>query len=766
MSLNISEVFKNIKVVKDFPKPGIVFRHIGPLLKNTELFKYAIKQLFSTSNDKFDVVCGLDARGFIMATAIQEQFGIPQVMIRKQSKLPGDKYTYEYKKEYGSDILELEVGSIKPKQRVLIIDDLMATAGTLIAAANLVEQATGTVSGIMTLIEFTDLKGRERINKAYPSTPIYSLFSLDSFNDTETLTSDVHIPNVLQIKKFRPTIYPNCDSLPVLMWHSTMEPFAKKILQVSNIRASYVNWSYFPDTWPNITFEPSITLTNKDVIFVMSISRKEIFAEQLALLVALPRQLLNSLTIIVPYLGPATHERVDYSGQLATVEPILKIISSCIPMTKTGPPILRIFDIHAPQIRFYTNDNVTMKLMSAIPVLLEYLKTKKERYVIAYPDDGSYKRFKCFFEDFPQVICSKIRDGDTRKIIIRERVNWPEQTLEESALDNTFTDLNNVIIIDDLVQSGETLLSCAEALKSLGFTNTSAYVTHAVFPNGAWKKFTISSVISEFIITNTNPEVSDTLIGIKPFIVLDVQTHLCSELRINNPSIVITAPKKLTDIFVASTNVTKLTAVYEASLKDSSIFPNNEVFEIYSVNGISSEISEQPLGLVETSNGARNRLNNCMSLIHDESAIFVSIENGLIESESEGPQTPIMYYDVPVIQYKLPDTEIKMINSSASGVLIPGEYNSFVEKSLQSPNRSITFGSILEKRFAIKDWHKFISGVSRKNIIRDAMEVEPEPKPEPVPVAPKPKTKAFTILAQRFNQFGSFVESKISGVEF
>ena len=175
-SPNLSEVFKNIKVVKDFPKPGIVFRHIGPLLEKTDLFKYAIKELFAMTKDNYDVVCGLDARGFIMSTAIQGLTGLPQVMIRKPSKLPGDKYICEYQKEYGSDSLELEVGTIKSGQRVLIVDDLMATAGTLCAAANLIEQAGAMVSGIMVLIEFNDLKGRERISELYPFTSVYSLF--------------------------------------------------------------------------------------------------------------------------------------------------------------------------------------------------------------------------------------------------------------------------------------------------------------------------------------------------------------------------------------------------------------------------------------------------------------------------------------------------------------------------------------------------------------------------------------------------------------
>jgi adenine phosphoribosyltransferase len=764
MTLSLSEVFKNIKVVEDFPKQGIVFRHIAPLLKNTLLFKYAIKQLYSTSNDTYDIICGLDARGFIMATAFQDLTGIPQVMIRKQSKLPGMKYTYEYKKEYGSDILELEYDSIKSGQRVLIVDDLMATAGTLIAAANLVEQAGGIVSGVMVLIEFRDLKnelgltGRERFRYLYPNTKIYSLFLMDSFNVSEVITKDIDIPVQLRINKFRPTVYPNNqNNNPVLMWHPTMETFAQKMLQVSNLRPSYINWNYFPDGWPNITFEPSVTLINRDLIFVMSIGIKEIFAEQLALLVALPRQLINSLTIIVPYLGPATHERVDYSGQLATVEPLLKILSSAIPMTKTGPPIIRIFDIHALQIRFYTNDAVTMKLMSAIPVLLEYLKTKQEKYVIAYPDDGSYKRFKYFFEDFPQVICSKIREGDIRKIIIREQVNFPEIVPE------------HVLIIDDLVQSGETLLSCAIALKGLGFKKTSVYATHVIFPNESWKKFTNNDNdknndknIHEFIVTNTNPNVSDKLIGINPFVVLDVQSYLCSELKINCPNIILTETKKKINIYVATTNVVKLASVYEASLMNTSIFPNGNVYEINSVSGISSGVSEQPLGIDETSNGAMNRLSNCIEVIAsiigpvsiEADSIFISIENGLINIADK-------FGDFPVIKYKIFGECIKMINSSSSTIIIPAEYREYIEQSLSSVNRSVTFGSIIEKKLAQKDWHKFISGKTRKDLIINAMQVE-ESVSGPSPI---PKLKTITVLTQKLNQFGAFIDGKINEVK-
>lgn len=775
--LSMKAVFKTIQVVKDFPKPGIVFRHIGPLLSNPDLFNYAIKQLWSVVNENnYDVICGLDARGFIIATALQGIAKLSQVLIRKKSKLPGEKYTVDYGKEYGVDGLELEYNAIKPGQRVLIVDDLMATAGTLIAAANLVKQAGGIVAGIAVLISFRDLKGLERISAIYPDIKnIYSLFSIDSINESNELDENVDLPLKFSINEYKQTVYNDTnDPNPVLMWHPTMESFAIGMLQCSNFRPSIINWSYFPDNWPNITFEPSKTLINNDLVILFNMSVKELFAEQLALLIALPRQLIKSLTIVIPYFGPGTHERVDYSGQLATAEPILKIISSCIPMTQTGPPVFRFFDIHSLHTRFYPSDNIIMKLISAVPVLLQKLHVKfgDEMYAVAFPDDGAHKRFKYFFEDKPQLICSKIRDKDQRKIIIRDRVNYPE-------------DLNlikHVIIIDDLAQSGQTLLSCAEALKKeYGFEKIYAYVTHAVFPNNAWKKFTITNqndVIEEFFITNTNPTVSDYLKNIKPFCVLNVQEHLCREIshHLNSvklincdpKSIINSVYKSIINVYVASTNEAKLQAVCNAFNK---LFKQNEhIFKIHSVSGCRSEIPEQPYTFMETVNGAKNRLNNLMTKVNDSNfKIFISIENGLcniledtfekiLKNTSTSYEDTMLkqqvikpfsdfingakslfkdnpVFDFPVVAIKFsnePNTNIDTGIKVPSGVFIKQQYMEnvvfikpqymkYVKESLESQDRSVTFGSIMEKKFGVKDWHKFMSGVSRSDIIEEVV---------------------------------------------
>lgn len=385
----LSNIFDKIQVVKNFPKPGITFRHIGPLLNDAKLFKYAMQELYSKSNGDYDVVCGLDARGFIISTAIQYIANVDQVMIRKQSKLPGEKYVYEYKKEYGSDILELEHGYIKPGQKVLIVDDLMATAGTLIAAANLVEQSGGIVSGIMVLIEFNDLSGRSKLSALYPNANVYSLFSLNSYSENTKLEQI----NKQQIKKFRPTVYP-----------------------------------------------------------------------------------LNDLCI-------------------------------------------------------------------------------------------------------------------------------------------------------------------------------------------------------------------------------------------NNPGISL-QDKKIINVYVATTNKVKLNAVYEASLFGCHLFPPLGIhYCVHSVEGVRSEVPEQPYGIDETTEGANNRLENCYKIVKSDNGIFISVENGIIRKNNT-------YYDIPIIAFR---KGARNDTFSSNEVEIPKMYDTYVEESINSENRSVTFGSIIEKKLAITDWHEFVSGKSRKNLIKNCI---------------------------------------------
>jgi adenine phosphoribosyltransferase len=157
---------EKIRVIPDFPEKGISYKDITTLLKDKEALKATIDMFTDLSKDlKVDLVVGPEARGFIFGTALAYNLHAGFIPIRKPGKLPHTKLTQDYELEYGKDSLEIHEDSIQPGQRVLIIDDLLATGGTLLSTANLIEQLEGEVVGIMTLIELTELKGRDKLDK-------------------------------------------------------------------------------------------------------------------------------------------------------------------------------------------------------------------------------------------------------------------------------------------------------------------------------------------------------------------------------------------------------------------------------------------------------------------------------------------------------------------------------------------------------------------------------------------------------------------------
>lgn len=155
-----------IRVIEGFPTSGISFKDITTLLQDAEGLKECINQMAEKFKDlDVDLIVGPESRGFIFATPLAYLLGTGFVPVRKPGKLPAETIKYEYELEYGKDSLEIHKDSIKPGQKVLIIDDLLATGGTMIAAAKLVEQLGGEVAGLGFLIELVDLNGREKLSK-------------------------------------------------------------------------------------------------------------------------------------------------------------------------------------------------------------------------------------------------------------------------------------------------------------------------------------------------------------------------------------------------------------------------------------------------------------------------------------------------------------------------------------------------------------------------------------------------------------------------
>lgn len=153
-----------IAIVPDYPHPGISFKDITPLMNDGKAFQYATDQIVEFAKEKkVDLVVGPEARGFIVGCPVAYALGVGFSPVRKKGKLPRETIEVEYELEYGSNVLCIHKDAIKPGQRVLIVDDLLATGGTIDATVKLVEQLGGEVVGAAFLIELSYLHGREKL---------------------------------------------------------------------------------------------------------------------------------------------------------------------------------------------------------------------------------------------------------------------------------------------------------------------------------------------------------------------------------------------------------------------------------------------------------------------------------------------------------------------------------------------------------------------------------------------------------------------------
>ena len=162
----MSEVEKYIKSIPDFPQPGIIFRDVTSVTEDPEGMKLAIDEMDKLLEGvDYDVIAGAESRGFIFGAPLSYKNGKGLVLVRKKGKLPRETVEMSYDLEYGQATIEIHKDSIKPGEKVVLVDDLIATGGTIEAAAKLIESLGGIVVKMVFLIELTDLKGRERLSK-------------------------------------------------------------------------------------------------------------------------------------------------------------------------------------------------------------------------------------------------------------------------------------------------------------------------------------------------------------------------------------------------------------------------------------------------------------------------------------------------------------------------------------------------------------------------------------------------------------------------
>jgi len=726
MDRDLQSISDLINVVPNFPKDGIFFRDISPLLANGEMSSKAIDmQIELVRGLKFDVIAGLESRGFIFGSIMADRLKLPFVMLRKPNKLP-DTIHIDYGKEYGKDILTVQKGLIKKGLRVLIVDDLIASGGSLFAACQLIKMIDCVVAGCLCLIELVGIDKHTGLTEE----KIFSLIKYPAHSSDKFISKDDEVLTKKRIEYLPLKPLFEDDNRIIVFSHPSMKSFADNLVSKSttHFRSGTITWDHFPDGYPNIKFEHPEYLENKRVIFVMSLYNQKYLFEQLSMIMVLPRQFVKSLNIILTYFAPATMERVDEEGTLATAETAAKIISSCLPLTREGLSSIHIVDIHAVSVRFYFSDNISVRLESAIPLLKQ--RISQETTTIAFPDQGAYKRFKCMFEGFRIIVCSKIRGGDTldisgldvglrptskrdtRKIQIADRFNFPRD--DSKCLDE-------VLIVDDLVQSGGTLEECRKALLLYGAKQVSAYVTHAVFPNKAYTKF-INENFHKFYITNSIPENANILKSIAPFEVIELETMFIEKLlkSFEIPSDLEFKSQTFT-IYVASTNEAKLRAV-DTVLSKKLLNISGKIFKL-TVYGISvpSGVPEQPIN-DQTSVGCNNRMTNLENYIKHygyDYDMLISIENGVQYSDKTDP------YDFCAVAINSKNDifgNYKCGNISRDKTYFPSKY--LIESMNYS--QTVTVGSIIEKENGLLSgsWHEKFNTDSktRFDIIRDMLD--------------------------------------------
>ena len=168
---------KYIRSIQDYPKKGILFRDITTLIKDKNAFKNCIDQMSQILNKiSYDKIAAIESRGFIFASPLSYNLSKSHVLLRKKNKLPAERYSVDFELEYGKATLEIHKDSISPEEKVIIVDDLIATGGTAEAAAKLIEKSGGEVAGFVFVINLFDLGGKDLLEKKG-----YKCFSLLNF---------------------------------------------------------------------------------------------------------------------------------------------------------------------------------------------------------------------------------------------------------------------------------------------------------------------------------------------------------------------------------------------------------------------------------------------------------------------------------------------------------------------------------------------------------------------------------------------------------
>jgi len=303
--------------------------------------------------------------------------------------------------------------------------------------------------------------------------------------------------------------------MSLLFCHPSVSALADEVSTLSSVPLGRIEWGTFADGWPNLFIHDVEAIRQQEITFLASFQSPSSVVEQFAVIEAIPRYFAASLQLVLPFFPVGTMERIDRNGEVATAATLSRLLSSVSPCRAGGPMLVTTFDIHALQQRFYFGDSVIPDLRSAVPLLrAELSRLSLPAPAIAFPDDGARKRFSHMFDDYPAILCDKRRQDGERRVVIQE--GEPEG--------------KNIVLVDDLIQTGGTLIQAAQALLRAGAASVNAFATHGVFPEDSWRRFD-PELFDHVWITDSCPEAAAAVRGQRPFEVLSLAPLIAESLE-------------------------------------------------------------------------------------------------------------------------------------------------------------------------------------------------------------------------------------------
>jgi len=398
----------------------------------------------------YNYVILADARGFLFCSYFASK-GIPCILARKENKLPKEVVTSTYNKEYGQDSICIEKNALPKGSRVLVIDDLLATGGTLQAITKLVESCGSEVAGYITPFAIEDEKnpGNLILNEKHNLDMSKVRFARTQLDDFSSLLRPEKAPTVALSATY-PSFNPAKSQV-----HIVPPSLQTCLLYGQNVAP--IKWGHFSSS-PNIQLLEGCFYKKDVTVFINALNQTEAI-EVLSVLKILHRKDPKSITVVIPFMEPATQDRIEYKDNYETVA-MIDTFSKLLGKYKTIT-----FDLHAEQSQFAFHDLRNESLVKRL--WTEYTQEKPvETTIPCFPDEGSAKRFsKLLNINLSQAVCfRKVRGpGDTRIV----------------STDDPVVKGARYVIIDDLVRSGSTMHSVAKYLLDRGAKAVDALFAHA-----------------------------------------------------------------------------------------------------------------------------------------------------------------------------------------------------------------------------------------------------------------------------------------------